>query len=389
VLTRKDMNSFALVRLEQMVRPLLVACSPRLAVRLYSQGRRRFLDVLKDEGLPNYDPPKRLERVLWGITHRGPLMWGAGVDKAGELYAVSYALGAGAHMVGTTTANARPGNLKEGVQCPFLPLPRSKGALNYLGLPNPSDAAVAEKIGEIGSTRTCPIWASTMASPDFKGKEQLDALVCGMRRYEAAGVDVLEINESCPNTDHDSSSLYERLEYVSKEFVRQSKVPVVVKFSNDTRREQVRGIVEMLVRLGFAGVNFGNSSKEYARHRKQVKQEERSAFDFFTGTFGGGYTGADLKADSLVLSSEAVVCRDLLKPGQEFHVVRTGGIECGHDLKYSELAGISMNHFVTGFFDRFPRDGYKVYKKVYREYERARRMYEQGWRDYGKSPKGW
>jgi hypothetical protein len=49
---------------------------------------------------------------------------------------------------------------------------------------------------------------------------------------------------------------------------------------------------------------------------------------------------------------------------QEFHVIRTGGIESKQDLEDSERAGISLNQWFTGYFENFARYGHNVYKQM-------------------------
>lgn len=340
-------------------------------VRVYSAGRKWFLSRLASERPPKYEPTTDLERVLWGVKHQGPLMWAAGVDKAGELYHVSARQGAAAHMVGTTTANARAGNV-EYIKHPFVPFPKSGNALNSLGLPNPGDEVVAGHVRKFYLDPTCPLWASVMASPDKKGEEQLEGLVKGMATYALSGVKVLELNESCPNTSHDHAELESRLRYVKENFIDRCSVPVVVKWTVDTPVVDVPRILNMLFDLGYAGVNFGNSSKDREWARAQLNAGEREVFDCFTGRFKFGFTGPALKEKSLALCARTSEYVKAGPPKQEFHVVRTGGIESGKDLRESDQAGVSINQWVTGYWKRFGEDGHRVYKEIHKEYRRAK-----------------
>jgi len=366
------MNPERLARLEGWLRPHIVRWLPKeFVVKLYSSGRVNFLKQLVEEKPEPYTPPKSLERKLWGIPFRSPIMNAPGMFKNGEGYDLVGRMGAGGYVGGTTTANPRDGYDEGGFRTPFAPLPRSRGGLNKLALPNEGDEAVSKRYHGIQRVLGCPIVHSTMRSPDKKGAEALEALVMGMEMYRQSGVSVLELNESCPNTHlQQDDDVYQRLKYVKENFIDREgrKVPVIVKFSNDTKIAQVPQIMEMLFELGFSGVDFGNTSTAYAQLRGSIDERERALFDFFTSTFGGGFSGDALKQRSLLLCYVAVQYLRAGSPSQEFHVWRTGGIDCGRDLKESDEAGVSMNLWFTGFFEKFAKHGFDVYRLMHEEY---------------------
>ena len=186
-----------------------------------------------------------------------------------------------------------------------------------------------------------------------------------MKLYADAGVDFLEMNESCPNTEEGPSgldALRTRLARVREGFRR--PLPVVVKLSCDTAPEQVDEIVDLLLELGFDGVNFGNTSTAYALHRERLHAAERGLFDHFSKTFGGGLSGRPLKDVSLRLASTAAERLRALKPEREFHVLRTGGIETADDLRASDTAGILLNQWYSGYFEAFSRHGHDLYRRL-------------------------
>lgn len=345
----------------------------------YSRVRPYFLKKLKEE-IPNesYSPPKNLSKVLWGIKFKSPIMNAAGMFKNGECYLMVANQGAGAYLAGTGTWNQRVGNEKNGIHLPFLPYPRSHASSNWLGLPNDGDATNYRRVSTI-RVNECPVGWSVMGSPDFKGQERLQNLVEGMKRYEHFGVDFLELNESCPNTSNSrpqDDDLANRLKYVQEHFLDKRAlnkstsrmIPAIVKFSNDTPVQQIPFLLDLLFELGYDGVNFGNTSTDYARRRELIHSSERRLYDFFTTSkefgVGGGISGRPLKESSLELASRAVEYLKQGPPSQEFHVIRTGGIESKQDLEDSERAGISLNQWFTGYFENFARYGHKLYKKV-------------------------
>jgi dihydroorotate dehydrogenase len=364
------MDAARLARWERSLRPAMTRLPAPLAVRLYSAGRRAFLKALLKSAPPPVDPPAALRRRLWGIEFRSPLLNAAGVFKNGEGYAVAAAQGAGAYLAGTTTARPREGNARALVRHPFAPYPRSRAASNWLGLPNEGDARVARRMRSLARVPGCPIGASLAADPTMREDASLRALVKSMHDYARAGADFIEINESCPNTVEGTpqqDGLARRLAFVQRRFLhkRSRFVPVIVKFSNDTQPEQVGPLVDLLLDLGFDGVNFGNTSTQYAALQEAIHPRERRLYTHFTRTFGGGVSGAPLKRSSLALCTRAVRrvrSRDVLR---EFHVIRTGGIEGAKDVRESLRAGIALCEWYTGYFEGFAQHGHDVYRDLY------------------------
>ena len=364
------MKADKLAKWEHKIRPLTTKLPPKTAVSLYSQGRLDFLEKLKEETPKTRPIPKELERTLWGLTFRSPLMNAAGMFKNGECYDLVAAQGAGGYLAGTVTANPRKGNDKEGIHLPFTPYPQSHAASNWLGLPNDGEESVLDKIVRSTLTKKCPVGLSIMGSPDLDGSQKLEALLRGMERAYRTSIDFLEINESCPNTSPGTpqeDALFERLHYLSENLLRHRRrnFPVIVKFSNDTLPEHVPDLVNTLLTLGYDGVNFGNTSTNYDKRKAMIAKKEHNLYNYFTKTFGGGVSGRPLKQDSLLLASIAAKHIKQKPTSREFHAIRTGGIETAEDLQQSEKAGIPLNQWFTGYFERFARDGHDVYAKLY------------------------
>lgn len=366
------MSASLLARLDSIVRPLAVRLPAPLAVRLYAEGRRIFLSRLVRERPQAWTPPETFRRVLWGIPFRSPLMNAAGMFKNGEGYEVTALQGAGAYLAGTTTTFARQGNNRAGVRLPFAPYPASGAASNWLGLPNKGHAAAAGKLAALPRINGCPVGISIMSAPESSGRRALEELAEALTMYDRAGVDFVELNESCPNAGHAHTGMEElagRLEFLSREILRKRTrmLPVIVKFSNDTQPGQVPALVDMLATLQYDGINFGNTSTAYAQHRPDIVPAEQPLYDYFTSTFGGGLSGRPLAASSLRLASAAVQHLYTHPAGREFHVIRTGGIETANDLAASEQAGIALNQWYTGYFERFATAGHALYRRILSE----------------------
>ncbi len=360
-----------IARWERRLRPLLTCLPPALAVRLYSSGRARFLAAFSRRCPVAVDVPEGLDRRLWGLLFRSPLTNAAGMFKNAEGYTLSYRQGAGGYLAGTTTADARRGNVERRVRWPFVPYPRSGAASNFLGLPNLGHREVAARLRKLPRHEGFPIGVSVASNADGVSEEtKLERWVQGMRLHDEAGVDFLEINESCPNTEEEPGGfdeLADRLGYVAERFLRQRRrrLPVLVKLSCDTEPADVATLVALLVDLSFDGVNFGNTSVRYRELRAGIEPSEAALYDHFTGAFGGGVSGRPLKEVSLALAAAAVEEVRRLNSGQEFHVLRTGGVEDANDLRRSEQAGVALNQWYTGYFEAFGRYGHGLYRELY------------------------
>ncbi len=363
------MNASLLARLDSIVRPFAVRLPPALAVRAYSQARQFLLRILVNDRPAAFEPPAEQRRVLWGIPFRSAIFNAAGMYKNGEGYEVSARQGAGAYLAGTTTTFPRAGNAKAGISLPFAPYPTSGTASNWLGLPNRGHAEVARRLASLERIGGCPVGISIMSAPESSGKKALAELADAMALFDKAGVDFIELNESCPNAGHahtDLNDLAERLEYLSTAVLRRRRrqLPVIVKFSTDTEPGRIPELIDMLLALNYDGINFGNTSTEYALHRAEIAPADRPLYDYFTSAFGGGLSGRVLKPYSLLRASMAASYIAEKRPGREFHIIRTGGIESAGDLAESDRAGISLNQWYTGYFERFARDGHNVYRSL-------------------------
>ncbi len=373
------MKATSLAKWESKVRPLVRMLPPKAVVQMYSKKRLEFLDKLRSE-IPeeSYAPPHSLTRVLWGLKFQGPLMNAAGMFKNGECYDMVEKQGAAAYLGGTGVWNPRKGNDREGIHLPFAPYPTSHAASNFLGLPQDGDKFNSNRAALIKMNSKIPIGWSLMGSPDLQGEERLIHLIHCLKLYDQAGVDFVEMNESCPNTQHgkpQDDDLAKRLRYIKEKFLdtKERKLPLIVKFSNDTQLTQVPALLDLLCSLGYSGVNFGNTSTAYDERRKEIDPSERKLYDFFTQTFGGGLSGRPLKQSSLELCTTASSYLKSGPPSQEFHIIRTGGIESAQDLIESDKAHISLNQWFTGHWEAFSQHGHDLYKRVNEEYSRLKK----------------
>ncbi len=304
--------------------------------------------------------------------------------KNGEAAEIIARQGAGAYLGGTATYDSRIGNKKDGIKHPFINLPKSHSAINWLGLPNwgiswdyrKNEHLIKKKISQvvhINQQYNCPIGWSIAANPEAKDYHKIEDLGILLRTVEHSGADFIEINESCPNTEEKNEGidyLTHRLKRINEESNRKflkKNIPLIVKFSNDVKIEQIPYLMDILIDLKFDGINFGNTSIDYSNLRNKINENEKRDFDYFTKTFGGGLSGRLLKEKSLELCEAVVEYREKIKPNFEFHVIRTGGIENAQDILDSENAGVSMNQWFIGYWENFKVHRHRVYEKLYQD----------------------
>lgn len=362
-----------IARLENRLRGLIGALPVSMAVRTFSAGRTAFATrFARDVPKESFIPPTDLGVSAWGLRFQLPLWNAAGMFKKGEGYAVVSRQGAGAYVAGTTTSRVRTGNVRNGVTWPAIPYAHSHAGSNWMGLPNEGHDAVAKRLSMLQRVDGCPVGASVSAEPGLDEQHALPELLDGLTAYADAGVDYIELNESCPNVPgHHSASvlddaLLRRLDTIAVKFLahRTRQLPVVVKLSTDTNIAQIPELVQVLVERGFDGIILGNTSTRYSELRPHIDERDRDLYDHFTTTFGGGLSGAPLRNDSLLACSTAVDAMNALAPSHEFHVIRCGGVATADDILASRLVGVMLNQWYVGYFEAFGRVGHTVYGDV-------------------------
>lgn len=365
------------MKAEHVLRPRLSFVSPSLYTKLYSNNRSTFLRFLYSlQKNPYFTPPSTLSKTFWGIRFQQPLFNAAGMFKNGDGYEFVASQGAGAYLAGTSTSRLRNGNHKNGIHHPFTTYPKSKSASNWLGLPNLSHKEIHKNISKIQKVDGCPIGVSVSATPEIDPHIALQELIDGLHLFQDSQVDFIELNESCPNVAGHTKSesvldehLIERLTEIATNFLslRTRNLPVIVKFSNDTSLNQVPELIDTLLQFGFDGVNFGNTSTQYAKYRENIHFSEQYRYDYFTQTFGGGLSGDILKQSSFDLSTTAVQHLNTLSMTKEFHCIRTGGIDSINDLTKTDTSP-SLYQWYTGYFEELSKHGLDIYKKFYEKY---------------------
>lgn len=359
-----------IAQLEHLFRPFLSSLPPSIAVKVFSRGRRWFVERFANDDSAFFDYTEHCQPVkAWNLEFNRPIWNAAGMFKNGDGYSVVSRQGAGAFVAGTTTSGARIGNRSNGHVLPAVPYSRSASASNWLGLPNQGHAIVAKRLAAIEKIHRCPVGISVAADPGLNDNDALPELVKGMFMFHDAGVDYIELNESCPNVEQRPTSLLDehlinRLEYVSRHFLnkRERQLPVVVKFSVDTDTRLLPELIQTLATLNYDGIILGNTSTRYQEKRELIAPPDRAMYDFFTNSFGGGLSGAVIRQDSFALAKRAVDIINNTYIRHEFHVIRCGGVSSAADIIEGQRHGIMLTQWYTGYFELFALHGHSVYK---------------------------
>lgn len=364
-----------LAKIDKTLRKVMTSLPNQYFISIYSNQKKKLIKNFADDYV-NFELKEiySSNTKLWDIDFKIPIFNSAGMFKYSEAYYTCAMQGAGAWLAGTYTTKRRIGNFKKGVLHPFLPLPKSEIAVNWMGLPNEGIELAAKKISKLEKFNNTPIGVSISADPGNNPTLILADLVEGMKLLEKANVDFIELNESCPNVSDGHSlsndkldeDLVYRMEYISQNFLkfRNRNLPLILKLSNDTSPELIPLFIDIAIELGFNGLNLGNTSTNYTYTKEFLTEKERKMFNYFTNVYGGGVSGISLKENSkklCKLASEYLQNKNLKT---EFHIIRTGGIDSADDILESKNIGVNLNQWYTGYFKNFGKYGHSTYSEI-------------------------
>ena len=356
-------------KLHHVSQPILELLPLHWQVKLMSAGRQRFMKEFC-LAMPehNFIPDKKHAVTAWGLKFRTPLMNSAGMFKNGDGYDVVAALGAGGYIGGTSTANPRIGNVRNAIHLPFVTLPSSSIAINWLGLPNLGDELLANMLITKRKLAGCPIGWSVMRSPDYTEEDGMQLLINSLWKYHNnPQIDFIEINESCPNIRAGGGNIINRLTMISEKFLKQRKrpLPIIVKLSNDITYASLDEILVAMIKLGFDGINLGNTSIDYLKVKQALGKKDLPLFEYFTRNYGGGVSGVVLQKTSLNLCAHAANKVAQLIPDYEFHIIRSGGVQHVDSIQQSLQNGATLMQWYTGFFTNYNRYGENIYRELF------------------------
>ena len=278
--------------LDYYLRPLLGRIlPPKIFVKIYTQNREKFLQSLATSLLEPF-PITSFPTKIAELDFRNDLGNAAGLDKSGDLLPFNYLMGAGFAIVGTVLSRPHQGNLVSyGSQNynPWTPLPASSSALNSLGLPSKGIEVALDNIKKFQdkfNPQNFPIGLSLMGHPLDDEEEKINGIIGCIKKAQGV-VDFIELNESCPNVEHNSTleQLTERVKRVQEQSMG---LPLFIKFDF---LDINNGTLEMLAELSVMGLSICNTQKNYDFFRQKLSPKDYKIFDFYTQNFSGGISG--------------------------------------------------------------------------------------------------
>lgn len=317
----------------------------------------------------------------FGLTFRHSLGNAAGFDKDGDLLHFHYQIGTGFAMIGTVLNKPHKGNLysfflkKINV---WLPLDKSRSAINSLGLPSIGIDKVVLKIKRFrkiftteknpyGKIANFPIGISLMGHPLQSGEQQLDGILESIEK-SAAWVDMIEINESCPNVKKEKQSqkgFINRIEKIDKA-VNQAKLKYskeIALFIKFTELKDIDFLVTTLEKNGVDAITLSNTFKNYDELVKNIDLKEKKKFESYTNLYQGGVSGKAIWCD--VLQNIKQLQSVIDKKKSKLKIIHCGGIFDSQDLKTAKKNTV-LQQWYTGFISNY-LEGKDVYQEILRE----------------------
>ncbi len=362
---------------EHRFRPLLESVlRPSLFRKLYSSSRHSAIRILaaqsqrmKEISAETY--PQELFQSK--LRFRNDLGNAAGLDKDGGLLPFHYKIGAGFALVGTVLAEAHAGRQERGLfgemANPWVPLPRSASAINSLGLPSRGAGLVRENICRFRDRyhpEAFPIGISVMGHPLQEENKKFDAVLEMMSKL-LQEADFFELNESCPNTNHDQA--FEALEARVRAAVELchkggSYRPLSIKLSG----LDPEGVtLKILHELGVDAVTLCNTQTDYRKLRELVDVRERGLFDFYVQNFQGGVSGEVIRG--IVQEQISQASQQLGDLSSSTRLIEVGGVSHPEHIQQSRKnERIILRQWYTGFMDAL---GSRNWKTLYRDMTKA------------------
>lgn len=358
------LNVMNLFNLDHIIRkPLNSILSAKAFIALYSLGRSKALDYLKNVPLESIDVAQNPKILFGELTFRNDLGNAAGFDKDGTLLPFNYKIGAGFAVVGTVLHKTHTGNLfscftkKTNV---WTPLPHSNSAINSLGLPSKGVDVALDNIKRFQDQyqpKEFPIGLSIMGHPLDEGQAKLDGVLNCIEK--AVGiVDFIEINESCPNVAHGHFNLDELKTRLSSIQQVKSSTPTLIKMG---AIPDIKALLDVLVETNMQGLIALNTQTNYDTLIKQLHSSDQHLASTYIQNYKGGMSGSVIKEHSFKVQKEIFDLNSQLD--QPLSLVHVGGIKTSEDVKQSRMVA-DLREWYTCFMSAL---GERNWKTLYRD----------------------
>ena len=278
-------------------------------------------------------PPKARERVkVMGLDFENRLGMAAGFDKNAKLILPLYALGFGHVEIGTVTAHAQPGNPKPRM----FRLPEYRALINRMGFNNDGAQVIADRLKALRqSGKKLPVIGVNIGKSKITPAENAPDDYRSSAKLLAPLADYIAVNVSSPNTPglrdlQQVDSLRPILQAVLEEA---DAVPVLVKVAPDLNDQDLRGILQLVIDLGLAGIIAANTTirRDNVGTSRVLEQS-------------GGLSGPVLAPRAKEM---LVIIREVL--GANYTVISVGGIETPKQAAERIVLGADLVQGYTGF----------------------------------------
>src|SRR6056297_412895 len=255
------------------VRPFLFQLSAdkahdlTLDISRFANSKRWITSTI--EKVYSREHPELCQKI-WGLTFKNPVGVAAGFDKNGHTPHLMEALGFGFIEIGSITANASTGN----------PLPRSwrlpddLSLINRLGLNNDGAKTIIKRIKQSRPGFPLGVNIAKTHNPDLSGQDALDDYKFSHDLAKPVA-DYITLNISCPNTEdgktfEDPELLHRLLAHleIGKDA---TDPPVLVKFSVDLSRENLKELIDVAESFAVSGYVATNTSSLRDNLKTSVK----------------------------------------------------------------------------------------------------------------------
>lgn len=330
------------------IRPLLFRLDPEQSHYLAFAVIAKYLPLVASVAKKFIYQQVDLQTIIFGKTLSNPIGLAAGFDKNGDLvHALKY-LGFGYAEIGSISAQPHEGNPK-----PRLwRLPADNALINWMGLNSEGAICIAEKLAD--SKLSLPVGINIVKSnkPDIKNAIASEDLLFTFRAIRHLPVLYVVINVSCVNTPDGILQETNILSSFLASIVREnpSKLPILIKLSEDAGDELIQKIIEIGKQFSIAGYICGNTS----RQRPPLKTD-RTIVDNIEN---GGLSGPPIKPLVLPLCRKVY---QLKNPDQI--IIGNGGIASGQDAYDYICAGSSLVQLYTALV----YEGPSVVRKICEE----------------------
>lgn len=286
---------------------------------------------------PPADPPE-LRTKLWGIDFANPIGLAAGMDKDATAVRAWHAMGFGFVELGTVTPRPQPGNPRPRM----FRLPDRRALVNRLGFPSDGMEAVAFRVARLRRIGI-PIKLALNFGPNKDTPPVgVAADYAALMKCLGEFADFIVINVSSPNTP--GLRNWQSPERIGEIFnaIRQAAVPgaarppIMIKLAPDLERDDLLGICESAVELGFSGIVATNTT---------IKRETLGV----ATPYEGGLSGRPL-----LELSRGLIAEIYQHTSGRIPIIGVGGVASAEDAYGHIRAGASLVELYTALIYEGP-----------------------------------